>query len=397
MADSGSQLTCLTCKVLFATGELQRTHYRCDWHRYNLKRKVASLPPVSAEEFARRVQAQRAQDEQNNRQEPGHCKVCKKTFASQQALENHYQSKKHHDQLKKIASGEAHLRRGPLRIRPPVTETLEIKTRVSDESVGEDDWEDIDEDEVMEENPSDEGERVENRLEKDKLLMEPKLEDCIPIHVCLFCNRKSVDSEGNLEHMAKAHSFFIPDPDYLEDLEGLLKYLGYKVGALKVCLLCDSDQKTPFRTIHAVQQHMLDKGHTAMFFDSALEYSDFYDFSSTHPEGADADEEFNPELLQMNPDWSLQLPSGVFIGHRSLARYYRQNLPPERPGMARNRGALLFQNYKALGWTGASTKEQAMAKARDQKFAQKVLRQSYLKLGVKANKLQHHFRQQVMF
>lgn len=134
-----------------------------------------------------------------------------------------------------------------------------------------------------------------------------------------------------------------------------------------------------------------------MYFDSTLEYGDFYDFSSTHPEGADADEEFNPELLQMNPDWSLQLPSGIFIGHRSLARYYRQNLPLERPGQTRNRGALLFQSYKALGWTGASTKEQAMAKARDQKFAQRLQRHSQMKLGIKANKLQHHFRQQVMF
>jgi len=41
--------------------ELQKTHYKTDWHRYNLKRKVADLPPVTAENFQQRVLAQREQ------------------------------------------------------------------------------------------------------------------------------------------------------------------------------------------------------------------------------------------------------------------------------------------------------------------------------------------------
>jgi hypothetical protein len=38
--------------------ELQKAHYKTDWHRYNLKRKVANLPPVTAENFQERVLAQ---------------------------------------------------------------------------------------------------------------------------------------------------------------------------------------------------------------------------------------------------------------------------------------------------------------------------------------------------
>ena len=41
--------------------ELQKAHYKTDWHRYNLKRRVADLPPVSAENFQQRVLAQREQ------------------------------------------------------------------------------------------------------------------------------------------------------------------------------------------------------------------------------------------------------------------------------------------------------------------------------------------------
>lgn len=53
--------TCITCRVAFADAEFQRSHYKSDWHRYNLKRKVADLPHVSAEGFNQRVLAQRAQ------------------------------------------------------------------------------------------------------------------------------------------------------------------------------------------------------------------------------------------------------------------------------------------------------------------------------------------------
>jgi len=61
--------TCITCRVMFAdkdgnegrAAELQKEHYKTDWHRYNLKRKVADLPPVTAENFQQRVLAQKEQ------------------------------------------------------------------------------------------------------------------------------------------------------------------------------------------------------------------------------------------------------------------------------------------------------------------------------------------------
>lgn len=56
-----SSFTCINCRVAFADADLQRSHYKSDWHRYNLKRKVADLPPVTAENFQARVLAQRAQ------------------------------------------------------------------------------------------------------------------------------------------------------------------------------------------------------------------------------------------------------------------------------------------------------------------------------------------------
>ena len=56
-----TSFTCISCRVAFGDADLQRAHYKTDWHRYNLKRKVAELPPVTAEVFQQKVLAQRAQ------------------------------------------------------------------------------------------------------------------------------------------------------------------------------------------------------------------------------------------------------------------------------------------------------------------------------------------------
>lgn len=89
--------TCISCRVAFTDGEVQRAHYKTDWHRYNLKRKVADMPPVTAENFQERVLAQRATAEQQltDASLTESCSVCNKKFSSANAYQNHLQSHKH--------------------------------------------------------------------------------------------------------------------------------------------------------------------------------------------------------------------------------------------------------------------------------------------------------------
>ena len=58
---SGMSMTCLACNVVFGDIDLGRNHYKTDWHRYNLKRKVAELTPVTFEKFQERLQLQEKQ------------------------------------------------------------------------------------------------------------------------------------------------------------------------------------------------------------------------------------------------------------------------------------------------------------------------------------------------
>ncbi|KAM4730919.1 tRNA endonuclease ANKZF1 isoform 2-T2 [Anableps anableps] len=51
------KMACSACKCSFVTREEQREHYKLDWHRFNLRQKMAGSPPVTAEEFERKTRA----------------------------------------------------------------------------------------------------------------------------------------------------------------------------------------------------------------------------------------------------------------------------------------------------------------------------------------------------
>ncbi len=51
-------------------------------------------------------------------------------------------------------------------------------------------------------------------------------EEMIGIEECLFCSHVSASFEDNMGHMTSKHSFFVPDLEYVVDMEGLVTYLG---------------------------------------------------------------------------------------------------------------------------------------------------------------------------
>ncbi|XP_003942957.3 cytoplasmic 60S subunit biogenesis factor ZNF622 [Saimiri boliviensis] len=93
--------SCITCRVAFCDADMHRAHYKTDWHRYNLRRKVAGMAPVTAEGFQERVRAQRAVAEEESKGSATYCTVCSKKFASLNAYENHLKSRRHAELEKK--------------------------------------------------------------------------------------------------------------------------------------------------------------------------------------------------------------------------------------------------------------------------------------------------------
>lgn len=97
----------------------------------------------------------------------------------------------------------------------------------------------------------------------------------------LFDNHVAPTFEKNLEHMYRHYGFHFPDPQCLKDPEGLLRYLGAKLRYGRVALYTAGDDEGAkrFRSLHAVQRHMVDSGRCQMCYDgNEDEYDDFYEY-----------------------------------------------------------------------------------------------------------------------
>lgn len=226
-----------------------------------MKRKVSDLPPVTAEEFQNRVMQARSADEEAQRDESLFCKACKKFFKTKNAHDNHLNGKRHKDSLKSFL--ETHLNEEDteeVRVSVPTAEVIEERRKISE----------------IDENDEDGDMEVES-VDSDQ--WDDDTENPIAKSNCIFCDHHSKNMVKNLKHMAVAHSFFVADPEFCCDVEGLLMYLAEKVCRDFICLWCNEKGRT-FYSLQAVRQHMVEKGHTKMLHEgSALaEYVDFYDY-----------------------------------------------------------------------------------------------------------------------
>ena len=72
--------TCISCRVAFEDAAEQRTHFSTDWHRYNMKRRVASLPPVAATAFNEKVVERREQNAVRTDPRDLACEACRSVY-----------------------------------------------------------------------------------------------------------------------------------------------------------------------------------------------------------------------------------------------------------------------------------------------------------------------------
>jgi len=267
-------LTCMTCRVGFRDGDLQREHYKSDWHRYNLKRKIVQLPPVTVENFAERVAAQEALQADSNKDTSQYCTICKKSFGNEKAFQSHVISKKHAAMVKEVSLQDS---TSPGKSSEVPSKELKsnkgsVEEGVKAGSSSSSSKSPVAGKKLLPQSPGPimkaafigKGNRLGSAKEAEAEVMELDGDDDdddsweeiegtpIPVTNCLFCHHESRDIESNLEHMSHSHSFFIPDMEYCMDIEGLMEYLGSKVGEGMMCLWCN-EKGRQFYDVQAVQ------------------------------------------------------------------------------------------------------------------------------------------------
>ncbi|KAG2437956.1 hypothetical protein HXX76_005571 [Chlamydomonas incerta] len=430
---------CSTSGTYFADKESLTEHYRSDFHRYNLKRKVAGLPPVTKDWFeARKAQlsstaasATAAAPVQRIWVDP----LTKKKFNTENTYQVFVGSKKYAELVRKSGQpapepvivtrqpgaqdgapqppeGDGGSAAGPpaakpagFKVVPPsgglpgVSADTDMadagaastsaaaaatangkqqqtqqrkgawRQRKGEEEEDEDEdsgWETASDDEAAELAAAEGGAAAQDEGEGEDDGGEQQWPEW-DVRRSLFDNHVSDSFQANLEYMLKRFGFYLPDSEYLKDPEGLVKYLGAKlqVGGVPLGTRGDDASARQFRSLHAVQRHMVDTCACKMLYDdNEEEYEDFYDYDL--PDAGD--EAGEAGALVVAGDGSGRggvtavagyelvvggggedgASGGKVLGHREFARLYKQRPKPEddRRSVVVN---TMLARYRALG------------------------------------------------
>lgn len=372
-------LSCNACNREFQDEAEQKLHYKSEWHRYNLKRKVAGVPGVTEPLFLAR-QSALAQEKNISNEAPMlyTCGLCNKGYRSSKAHSQHLQSRSH---LVRAASQGTSDRNGesmiikplPTRVAPKLSQKREQYEEESEES----DWEEVDpEDDLVSEamdsisqlnmhNEHATGDNIDDSDgDGDDYGLDPSC--------CFMCDLEHDSIDSCMVHMHKKHGFFIPDVEYLKDPEGLLTYLGLKVKRDFLCLYCN-DRCHPFYSLEAVRKHMSAKSHCKVHYgdggeDEEGELEEFYDYSSSYvgEDGkqlvaASGESENTVELGTGGSELIITRRTDMgtstkMLGSREYLRYYRQK---PRPSPENNvaMSLALASRYQSMGLSTVQSKE----------------------------------------
>ncbi|XP_023536549.1 cytoplasmic 60S subunit biogenesis factor REI1 homolog 1-like isoform X2 [Cucurbita pepo subsp. pepo] len=380
-------LTCNACNKEFLDAEEQKLHYKSEWHRYNLKRKVANVPGVTEALFLARQSAAAAQENAKSRETSMlySCGLCSKAYRSAQAHAQHLKSRSH---TIRVSQG-THDQEVEKPIIKPLPQRISNKEpqQSEEEESEEEEWEEVNPDEDMIDEGEDEDDDDIDAIEVD---FDPSC--------CFMCDLKHDTIDNCMVHMHKQHGFFIPDVEYLKDPKGFLTYLGLKVMRDFRCLYC-SDNRLPFSCLEAVRKHMEAKSHCKVHYgdgdeNEEVELEEFYDYSSSYVDGS------NQLVPSGAGDNSVELGSGgaelilvqrtndrqstKTLGSRQFLRYYRQK-PRPSPANDALLTAVLAARYRSMGLATVQSRETMIRMKVMKEMNRTGLEAMRTKIGLKNN------------
>ncbi|KAG5418423.1 REH1 [Candida metapsilosis] len=432
-----SSFTCNTCGIKFISADLQRQHMKTEWHRYNLKRKVAQLPPITSETFAEKILSSklRNRDEQDHEDEYGFYVATRKKKNNSKKQSNNTLRSIFDQRGRRAQQSYNGVTGNPERSASPA---LSVASEFSQFSLGDDHESFVeiepvstgselnfteaseltDSDNESEDSKSDE--ELESEFSEVDLVQETS-DTC-----CFYCGVNSGDIEPNIKHMYKHHGLYIPERSFLVDVKGLLGYLGDAVSRYE-CLVCGFHGKN----LVSIRQHLHSKGHCKLPYETKAEreqVAQYYDFidetvqSETRhhsrdekhvgfeePPSSDSSVTINepvPDTEQsgINDNYTvvnidstgveLTTPVGSRIGHRSMHRYYRQNLPLALTvrDEGRRTQAIVDRRFSpGVTWSQVTKQEK-----QSQRAEQEAKNVEVRKLKTKKANYQKHFRDEIL-
>lgn len=399
---STPSFTCNSCVIQFQTSDSQRYHMKTEWHRYNLKRRVAELPPISAGMFAEKVQISEREQKEHQVDEFG--------FEILKSVD--HRGHKPRKNKKKSGKGKQEQEENVNELHRTVSATESVTSEMSHLTTSEYNTTDFGEDTASEYGFTSDSNydyatsSDEDSDDEDDHTHEKKDLNEFSTTQCIYCGSENKDVERNLRHMFRSHGLYIPERSYLVDLDGLLKFLINEILVEYNCMCCNYVGSS----LESIRAHMDSKRHCKLPYETKEErefVAQFYDFSSLEEAAEDDLEEKEvDETEELNEDEAnginsnytvatidetgseLTLPTGVRLGHRGGQRYYRQNLPLP-PDQNDSRRTVTAADRRMV--SGVTEKQYKKGMKKMQLLEQKAASENIRK-EVKRVNFQPHFR-----
>ncbi|VWU49864.1 zinc finger protein, putative [Hepatocystis sp. ex Piliocolobus tephrosceles] len=224
---------CHTCNIQIYNYSFFRFHFKSEWHKYNLKRKLLNLNAVNELTFNEKVQ--------NVKQD-----------------ENLKDKKNNNDAHKKRSNNDNNKKK-----KGQKKNNIDLQINNNDST---------------EKNVNNCTSKSVYATKEDVLLQKNVIYDN-PL-VCFFDNRLFPSINENIKHMNDNYSFFIPDIKYVTNLKKVLLIIGKKIYEENICIYCFRNSKC----VKSLQSHMVCKSHTKLHTDFFVFIQKYYDFSKTYVE-----------------------------------------------------------------------------------------------------------------
>lgn len=403
--------TCNACVAEFKSSDLQRYHMKTEWHRYNLKRRIAELAPISSDEFAEKLQISERERAEHQVDEFG--------FPLLKPVHPGHKTGKHHRTLSDIKSEttdesdindyeDVGLTRTVSEADSVASDisrlTIESAETYGERTASEYGFTSDSNYEAETTDATDEEDTDSDELDSVHFASSR-------ITQCIYCGQENKEINRNIKHMFQKHGLYIPERSYLIDLPGLLNFLYKLIIENYRCVCCNFIGSS----VESIRAHMNSKRHCKMPYETIEErevFDPFYDFSSLEQDNSikrtaksgknirfnvssDEDEEEaasdgEPSAMRSNytrveidqNNQELTLPTGTRLGHRSNQRPGRPHVS-NADNQQRRAVAAANDRMMASGVTekqfkkGIKTMQQQEKRAVDERLRKEMKRMNF--------------------
>lgn len=324
--------TCLSCQIQFPSMQLQRIHMKTEWHRYNLKRRVAQLVPVSNDTFQLKVASSKDHVkyddfgfviEESKPKPKKH--ILRQTILNRgrtlQVSNDEHSSRDISPAISDISTFSL----GTLKSQGEFENDLDVHSLASNSLKAD----------ITDYNSDD----TENLDSSDFEEQVTELNAPLDLTDCFYCGVSLDTIDDNIQHLLLNHSLYIPNLNYLSDKEGLIRFLSDTIVLDKECIKCGYTSNK----LMGIRQHIIAKGHVYIPYETKEmrsfidKYYDFTIIMDEHEDSSDGEIDDESDLKDEytvatidSTGIELALPNGFKLGHRSMSKYYRQNLSSRR-------------------------------------------------------------------